>query len=204
MAGISGLSVGAVVAGGVLVYAGIRGVSVPTALREVVSGSGPTPLDRGAPVGAAVANLATAGGAYSAGTALGSSVALGGISPVSGSLVAAALKYRGDHYSMARRWDPGFSDCSSFVGKAFKDIGIKPPGASVCVSYLGWSKLRKINRKQLAAGDLCVTATHMSLATGNNTAIGQQNSRENVQTGTPESIMYGVGTVTYLRYTGGA
>lgn len=188
MAGLSGVAVGVTAAGGVLMYAGLRGVSPAQALKDVLSGKPPA-VPKGNIVGAV-------GGALHPGTTGG------GGSAVGGRLVTAAYTHAGERYSQARRWQKGYSDCSSFVGKSFKDIGITPPGPSVTWAYQTWSKLRKINRSQLAAGDLCGNFTHIIMATGNNSAIGQQNDRENVQTGTPEGLMSGTGSFICMRYVG--
>jgi hypothetical protein len=114
--------------------------------------------------------------------------------------VDAVQQFAGDHYSQARRWDTGYSDCSSFVGKGLRSIGITPPGASVTGSYLTWGQLRTVPRSEVGAGDLCVNAGHMIVATSNSDGIGQQNSRSNVRRGPIESLM--PGPFTCLRYVG--
>ncbi len=119
-------------------------------------------------------------------------------------LVGAVRQFRADRYSQLKRWQQGFSDCSSFVGKGLKALGITPPGASTTVDYLAWSALRKIPESALQAGDLVVNTAHMIVATGPGTGIGQQNGRRNVQEGTIADLMAGTGTYVCLRYTGGA
>ena len=118
-------------------------------------------------------------------------------------LVAACEKYAGDKYSQARRWSRGYSDCSSFVGKGMKDLG-QNPGVSTTLTYLASSRWKKISAGEAGAGDIAVNAAHMVLVTGKGTAIGQQNSRRDVQRGTIADLMSGSGGYQYRRYSGGS
>lgn len=118
-------------------------------------------------------------------------------------LVAACEKYAGDKYSQARRWSNGYSDCSSFVGKGMKALG-QNPGVSTTLTYLASSKWYKISASEAGAGDIAVNAAHMVLVTGKGTAIGQQNSRRNVQRGTVSDLMANSGSYIYKRYRGGS
>lgn len=190
---ISGVHVALAVGGIVFVYAGLRDTNPLAALRDITSGKPPAvePTSAGLTVGA--------GGGGIVGSAVPGAIAGAGAY----ALISAAQKHAGERYSQSMRWQPGYSDCSSFVGKSFRDIGITPPGVSVAASYLTWSKLHRIDRAQLAAGDLCANTGHIILATGHDSAIGQQNSRDNVQTGRPENLMWGTGTFVCLRYQWG-
>ncbi|MEU9048378.1 hypothetical protein AB0D63_43320 [Kitasatospora sp. NPDC048343] len=207
--GISGTAVAMVTAGSFLVYVGLSNLTPLDALREISKGKLPKPAPKdtkkpGAAQSAAKILYDTTGSSSgSAGTGGGivPAVAIGS-GPLP-QLVAAAQRHAGEKYSQSQRWDPNFSDCSSFVGKSLKDIGIDPPGASVTTSYLAWSALSKIDRSQVGAGDLIVNTGHIIIAMDNATGIGQQNSRRNVQTGRIEDLMSGLG-FTCLRYTGGA
>ena len=118
------------------------------------------------------------------------------------SLPRAALAFKDDQYSQAKRWQAGYSDCSSFVGKALKKIGITPPGGSTTWSYLSSPQWKKIARSKARAGDLAVNATHMAIFIDNTTGIGQQNARRNVQSGPIGELMSGTGGYTCLRYVG--
>ncbi|MER7953061.1 NlpC/P60 family protein [Streptomyces sp. NPDC096079] len=192
--GVSGVAVGLAAAGGLLMYAGIQGVSPLEALKDVTSGKTKSlntntvawTRDPSRRSGGDLAQVSAGGGG-------------GGFG---GSLVTAARRHRAERYSQARRWQSGYSDCSSFVGKSLKDLGIKPPGASVTGSYLTWSKLRTVPRAQMQAGDLLCGAGHIAIATGPGTAIGQQNSRSNVQEGPAEKIMFGQPSWVVRRYVG--
>jgi cell wall-associated NlpC family hydrolase len=199
---ISGMGVAVVTAGSLLVYAGLTKQNPLAALRAVGTG-------HPAPIGSSSSYQATQGGTSAAGGAVGGTVAdVGGLiaqgSAVGGlpQLVGAVEQFSGDRYSQARRWDAGFSDCSSFVGKGFRALGITPPGASVTGSYLAWSKLRQVPRARLQAGDLVCNATHVIVATSNAYGIGQENPRRNVATGPVETLMAGTGSFVCLRYVG--
>lgn len=166
-----------------MVYCGIRGISLAQALRDIASGSPPA--------------ISRQPGSPLSSTELSSSA--GG--PSSGSqLVNAAMARRTEKYSQPRRWQSGYSDCSSFVGKAFKDIGITPPIGSTTLSYLGWGKLRKVQASEVEAGDLVYCPGHIVIAIDKTTAIGQQNSKKNVRIGLITQLTSA--PRTYLRYKG--
>lgn len=186
--GISGLAVAEIAAGGVLVYAGLRGVNPLTALRDITSGNPP-----GLPE-STLTSLTTTGEHGDV------RVLMPKVSGAGAKLVRAAMNHAGEKYSQIKRWQPGFSDCSSFVGKAFKDIGIKPPGLSLAINYQTWSSVIRIPRSAVAAGDLISAPTHILIATSNTQGIGQQNNFQNVQTGPIESLIAGVGPYMCLRY----
>lgn len=195
--GIPGRAVAVATAGAFLVFVGIRDIPVLDGLRELTRGR--LPEARNKPTGETTrAILAGLDTSSSTGSSGGSGTAVtGGSLPA---LVNAVTRYSGDKYSQSKRWQPGYSDCSSFVGKGLKDIGITPPGVSVTGSYLTWRQLKQIPREQLAAGDLCVNGGHMVVAVSNSEAIGQQNGRTNVRRGTPEQLM--PGPFTSFRYVG--
>lgn len=197
--GISGVAVAAAAIGGVLIYAGFQGQSPLAALREITSGQ-----SRGLAVGQAsfVHNASATTSATSSTGAVAAGYLSGTASAVGQALATAALTHRDELYSQAKRWQPGFSDCSSLVGKSFKDIGIPPPGASVTGSYLTWSKLRTVSKSDIQTGDLLCSAGHIAIALSPTTAIGQQNSRRNVQVGSIDDIMYGQGSWYPRRYIG--
>jgi cell wall-associated NlpC family hydrolase len=68
-----------------------------------------------------------------------------------------------------------------------------------------WTSMHKVDAAQAGAGDLAISdtngsAAHVVMLTGPGTAIGQQNSRENVQSGPLSNLI----TVPYhiYRYAG--
>lgn len=174
--GISGLAVAFATAGGILVYAGFKGISPVGALRDI-SGGHPTGVqDKSTDLGAFQANV---------GNAVASTL------PAVNALGAAG-KYAGDKYSQARRTQPGYSDCSSFCDKILTDLGIPPP-----VKWASTANYRispnwvNVPLAETQPGDIAINSHHMVMivAAGGTSAIGQQNPRVNVRTGTVPDLM---------------
>ena len=197
---VSGTGVALATAGGVLLYAGLKGESPLTALREIIT-TGPSGLSASSLFPDKNVGTAIAGATGSLADATGSVVdAFGQALAEIASLAGAAQRFKDDKYSQVRRWQNGYSDCSSFVGKSLKSLGINPPGASVTGDYLVWPLLYKVKPSQAQSGDLLVNSNHMAIVTGPNQAIGQQNPRSNVRTGTFADIMFGTGPYVVLRF----
>lgn len=182
--GIPGLATAFAVAGGILVYAGFRNVSPVAALREV-SGGKPAPVaNTGTTLGETVGNLAAGGGVGLGAAAAGAAAG--------GAVLTAAQKYAGDKYSQVRRTQPGWSDCSSFCDKVLTDIGIPPPVKwASTANYRISGEWQTIPLSQARPGDIAVNSHHMVLITGAGgaTAIGQQNPRVNVRTGSVNQLI---------------
>lgn len=197
--GIPGPAVAIATAGAFMVFIGIRNVPVLAGLRELAAGKLPAARNADNSATKSVYQALFTATGSSGGTAV-TPAGLAGGGGAFPALVAATAQFAGDRYSQARRWEAGYSDCSSFAGKALKAAGVTPPGISVTGSYLTWGLLAKIPREQVQAGDLCVNAAHMIIATSSTDGIGQQNSRVNVRRDRIESLM--PGPFTCLRYTG--
>jgi cell wall-associated NlpC family hydrolase len=195
--GISGVAVALATAGGVLLYAGFQGLNPLEALKDITSGKTRQLVAKPT----SFVNDATAIGQGGGGVtqAMFGSAAGGGHPEI----VAAAMAHRGEKYSQARRWDNGYSDCSSFVGKALKDVGITPPSGSVTGSYLVWRELRTVPKGAILPGDILAGSGHVAIAVSPTTAIGQQNGRQNVRVDSIDSIMFGQ-TWVPRRYVGAA
>jgi cell wall-associated NlpC family hydrolase len=185
-------------AAALLIYAGFQGTDPLTALRDVATGK---PKGVGGGVREALFEGVSLGGSGGGGGVAQASLSGASISGPHPEFVRAANAYAGDVYSQARRWQAGFSDCSSFVGKALKDCGVTPPGASTTSSYLAWRKAKPIPKSAIGAGDFLVSSGHMALAINATTAIGQQRKGVNVKVGPISEIMWGQSWVA-LRYTG--
>ncbi|HEY2087450.1 MAG TPA: peptidoglycan amidohydrolase family protein [Mycobacterium sp.] len=189
--GINGLSIGVTTVGAVLVYAGFRGVSPLEVFKELSSGKlqpvvgNPTPNP-----------IASGGGG-------GSSSGL--VGPQRSAVVAAAQKYTGDVYSQTKRTQPGYSDCSSFVDKALKDAGIKPPFNDWANTALFRTspQWKTIPATQALPGDIAISAAHMVLITaaGGTQGIGQERPTVNVKTGTMKEL-FGSQSFVFKTYTG--
>lgn len=185
MGGISGVGVGVISVGALLAYSGLRGDNPLNVLREIASGNVTPVAEKTVTVSATGSTTEVSSGPFP-------------------DLVNALNVFKDDKYSQAQRWTKGYSDCSSFVGKGLKSLGIEPPAMSTTVSYSVWRYLRKIERADVGAGDFLVragTPGHMAIAIDNANAIGQQNRRDNVKTGPISEIMY-PGNFLCLRYTG--
>lgn len=190
-------------ASALLMYAGFKGTDPLTALREVATGKPKGVAEASAAREALYTGVALPGG--SGGGTGSSGIVSAGLGTGAGphpEFVRAAAQLSGDKYSQTRRWQSGYSDCSSFVGKALKACGVTPPGGSTTGSYLVWRKAVTIPRSQVGAGDFLVSGGHMAIAVSDRVAIGQQNGRVNVQVGPIDQIMSGQGGWVVRRYTG--
>lgn len=185
-AGISGTAIAVVTGGLVLVYAGLRGVSPLQAFRDVSSGKPPPVV--GKPTTDPIVSRTSGFGDQRRGT-----------------VVAAAQKYTGDIYSQAKRTQPGYSDCSSFVDKALKDAGISPPThpwANTALYRLS-PEWKTITTDKVEPGDIAISASHMVLVTakGGTAGIGQQKPGVNVKTGTMRTL-FGTQFYVFKTWTG--
>lgn len=181
--GISGLAVGLAAAGGLVMYAGFKGISIVDAIRSVSTGK---------PAGVSNTGISIAG--VDLGTGDLTEYGPGKASNVTGSVAAAASPYLKDKYSQVKRRDSGWSDCSSFVYKIMRDMGSPPTVAwSNTTNYHVDPRLRTIPTAQGMEGDLALSAGHVMILTGgggtNAPAFGQQNPRENVVSGTLAEYM---------------
>lgn len=179
--GISGLAVAFAAGGGLLVYAGFRGVNPLQALKDVSTGKPLSIPDQHATVTVPDSEI---------------DLGVGTIEKVGNpaAITAAAGPYMKDKYSQARRRQVGYSDCSSFVYKIMRDIG-KPPTVawSNTANYHVDPRLKTIPTAQAQPGDLALSSGHVMILTSsggaNADAIGQQNPTENVVTGTLAKYM---------------
>lgn len=187
--GVSGVGVAVATGGALLIYAGLRDVSPLEALRDVASGRKPKAIpDKSAGFQELPSDMTGEGHTSRRGSDPGSWV---GVFPQLPRTIVA--NHGHEQYSQARRWESGYSDCSSIIGKSLRDLGIKPPGASTTWSYLGWSELGKISRGDVGAGDLIVNQSHIITAVSNKDAVGQQNSSTDVRIGPIEDLMKNTG-----------
>lgn len=202
--GVPGIAVSMAGAAALLIFAGLRGTDPLTALREVATGQPKGLTEASLTREALYTGIAAPGGGASGGSAGGVTqasltTASGGAHP---EFVHASAAFYSDQYSQARRWQRGYSDCSSFVGKCLKACGVTPPGGSTTGSYLTWRKCVNVARSDIGAGDFLVSGGHMALAVSGSMAVGQQNERQNVQVGPIDQIMAGQGGWVARRYTG--
>lgn len=193
--GVSGMAVAVATVGGVLAYAGLRGVSPLQALRDISSGHPEavigTPTTLSDPAGSGTTD-GTVSGTVSSGAR--------------GAVVAGAQSFSGDIYSQAKRRQSGYSDCSAFVDKALRSAGIAPPMDpwATTAMYRLSSQWKTIPASSSQPGDIAVSAVHMVLVTGagGSSAIGQERTGVNVRTGSVASLMGGAGSYVYRTYSG--
>lgn len=158
---MSGTAVALAAAGGLLLYDGIRGVSIPAALRSLVTaGSLPAPALPAASPGAPAA----AGGA---------AVGTGG----NPAIATDALRYEG---RVPYKWggaDPSGWDCSGYATYVLvHDLGHTnlPSGShTVCMQFLVWSGAQRIAAAE--PGALVVWPTHMGIAISSTQMISALN-----------------------------
>lgn len=202
---ISSLHLSIAAGGGVLLYAALRGVSPLVALKDITSGAPPAVSTKGKVIEGSDGSIdpdfvpggfGTAdwkGGAYKR-----AKVPKQFHKPLV--FVAAANAHSAEKYSQQQRWARGFSDCSSFVGKALLDIGIEPPGGSTTTSFMGSGQWSKVTSPR--TGDVAVNGKHMIVCTSGSHGIGQQNGRRNVARDTIDNLMANTGAWEIRRYKG--
>ncbi len=170
---MQGKTLGVVFAGGLLLFAGLKGKKLSSALRDVIGGKNPANATGDAitdPVGGTDASIG-------AGSASGS-----------GSIASDGISYTGHAYSYGGyEADPNGWDCSSFVNWVVgHDAGMAIPGMAAgtyqgtshgpaTVEWLAWGGTTTISKSQLQSGDLCVWETHMGICTGGGNMVSALN-----------------------------
>ena len=181
-AGISGKALALATAGGVLIYAGLRGESPLDSLRGILTGS-PSPVPTGQPV-----TLDTPSG-----TASRTGVAA---SAVAGRAAQIALAQVGKPYRWGASGPDGF-DCSGLISYAFNQAGASGFGRMTSAGMAVSPKFRKISRADVQAGDVLYHPGHVALAISGSAIV------EAPRTGIPVRTRdIGTGWTMYLRYVG--
>jgi cell wall-associated NlpC family hydrolase len=176
--GVNGVALGAIAAGGVFAYAGIKGYSVPRTIQDLITGKNPSGQSQANPIGTPVQTSAAA--------------SPGAAGTTDSAVANDALRYAGHPYIYGGA--PGTNgtsgwDCSSFCNWVLgHDLGMTLPGDSspgyngenhgpTTLSYLGWTAAQTIGHSAdtAMAGDLCVWQTHMGIATGGGQMISALN-----------------------------
>lgn len=186
MAGISGTSVAVITVGGLLAYAGFRGVTPIQALREVGSGK-PSPVV-GTPTSAPVAGVGAPAGVNSSGSGL---ALLGEMKRLG----------TGKSYSQLRRLGPDSYDCSGLTWKAGANVGLWGPGTKwfpqpfntasfiVHTSEIG---LKQRPAGVVKAGDILWWVGHMGVAESDTTFFSALSTRSGIRS-LPISVITGKG-----------
>jgi len=151
---IDGLSVAMLVAGGIVLNAGLKNATIADTLRAAIKGKSPVSGPSGIDLGLAAVGAAQAGAVAVGGTAMGAQVA------------AKALTYVGVPYKWAKATPDGW-DCSGFVTWVLHhDFGIELPSNTHTVSgvFLVMPQAVSILRSRCAAGDLVCYPSHIGIA----------------------------------------
>lgn len=174
--GINGVALGAVGAGGLFMYAAIKGYSVTHTLAIIISGKSPAKQTQTNPIGTPTGssgNVTTSAG--------------GG-----GDFAGIAESYVGKlQYVYGGPPPAGTVDCSSFVSKVLNQAGIPNPGGApysanshgpTTLSYLSWGGAVTVGHSSTDAqrNDLCVWQTHMGIALGNGQFVSARDPAEGV------------------------
>lgn len=186
-ASVNGLALGVATAGGLLIYAGLRGENPLAALRDVLTGS-PAPVPAGKPVTVDIPAWSGGPGDWGGGSFSGGSLP---------QLYNAATKYLGVKYRWGGTNPATGLDCSGLVQVAFRDIGITAPRTSW--TQRNWSKVKVVSDP--GTGDLVWWPGHIGIMRDATSMINAPHTGTVVKI-SPVGPRNGV-TPTYLRYTGG-
>lgn len=176
---VRGLPLAYVAIGGAMLYSGLENVTMATLLRDLASGTKPSP---GPKQTYATPAVASSGGTQATGSAIAND----------------ALSYVGHPYSYGGyEADPAGWDCSSFVNWVLgHDFGMTLPGGvtnyngtshgPVVAQYQLWTGATRISQSAVQAGDLILyTTIHMGIATSSSEFV----SAEQPSTGTAVAPM---------------
>ena len=163
--GVSGLAIGMLVAGGVLVYSSLKNATVADTLRALIQGK---PV-----IGSDVGSLGRSLQAASA--EVGAVVGASSTAPTNSAdaIVTAAKKYLGAPYVFGAAGPTTF-DCSGFVNWVLgHDLHLPIPGSATgtysghgptTYDYYGWSGAVTVPNSQQQAGDLVCWTGHIGIA----------------------------------------
>ena len=180
--GVSGTGLALATAGGVILWAGLAGVTPLQIIKTVSSGKNPPAPD----VGSLISDLGkelfgSIGSAIfgaSQPTTSSSNNNTVNASADTGSAVANdALKYVGTPYKWGGA-DPSGWDCSGFVTYVLHhDLGYDLPDNTHTVTgqFLVWSGASTIPTSQAQAGDLVCWPTHIAIAISSTDCVGAEN-----------------------------
>lgn len=188
---ISALHLAIAASGGVLLYAALQGMTPVEALKELTSGKTPKPVEEKK---SGVSRSSAIQSGYT-GTA--------GSSGSNAALVRAAEKYLGVPYVWGGVSPKGM-DCSGLVVLAFQGAyGITPPRTTYVQET--WSKLNRVSRSSLAAGDLVFWPGHVAIYVGNGNVIHAPRPGKSVMFAPlNQAGPVGVNPSSYQRYEGGS
>lgn len=158
MSEVSGVALGTLAIGGVLMWSGLKGASLLTTVQEAIQGKKPS----GSNVHPVTTPQATAASSTSTGT----------VPAAAGSILAIAEQVANTAAGRSGYcWGGGHSnspcsascfDCSGYVSCVMNRAG-KLKGSMVAASFMSWSGATTIPYAQRAGGDLFVSASHIGI-----------------------------------------
>jgi|SRR5690606_15756706 len=188
---ISPLHLAMAAGGGVLIYAALQDMTPVEALKELVSGKKPKPVEE--------KQSSLTGGSSSGGGAQAASV---GTSGANNALVKAAEKYLGVPYRWGGASKSGV-DCSGLVVLAFQDAyGVTPPRTTY--GQEPWKELTKVSRSDLSPGDLVFWPGHVAIYVGAGKVIHAPGTGKKVKYADIEYAGPTKNPSSYRRYKGKA
>jgi len=175
---VNGMALASTAVGGVFLYAGIKGYSIPQAFQYVLQGKSPTTLSKA--TGIDTNTVADTQSSNSNASANASSIS------------ADAVQYAGHCYLYGGA--PGTNgkncwDCSSFCNWVIgRDLGLAIPGyragqytgvvhGPATLEWMVWSGCVTVQAKDAQPGDLLITSGHMGIYVGNGKMISALNEK---------------------------
>jgi cell wall-associated NlpC family hydrolase len=183
--GTSGLALGLAVAGGVVLYSGLRNATVADTLKGILKGQLPQGAQQQTALGSAIAAATTAAAQSAAGI-------VPGVTPPgdAGGIVEDAKRYLGVPYKWAASSPTGM-DCSGFVNWVIgHDLGLPIPGhpdghysghGPVTGDWYTWPGATTIGGIDAAPGDLVCWPSHIGIYVGNGQMIDAPTFGEKVK-----------------------
>ena len=185
--GIDGVALGAVAAGSLFAYAGIKGNSILASLQTIVQGKNPATASNVHPIIATDPALS-----------LASEAGTGFSGDLGGRIAADAAQYKGAGYQFGGAPDViGRWDCSSFVNRVIgMDLHLAIPTyragsytgkdhGPTAAMWLVWTGATTVSRNPSDAipGDLCCWQTHIGIALGGGQMISARSAHSHPPTG---------------------
>jgi cell wall-associated NlpC family hydrolase len=200
--GISGLALTAIAGGIVVLWSGLKNVSVSDTLRGFIKGQPPAGVPADTPLSRALAEASTAaqhitlspsltnpGLKGAAGSALGAAAA-GAAAVAQGAIVNDARKYLGVPYAWGRA-DANGMDCSGLVNRVIgRDLGLPIPGSDngsfsghgpVTGQWYVWGGATTIPASQAVPGDLVCWTSHIGIYVGGGQMINAPSAGKTVR-----------------------
>jgi cell wall-associated NlpC family hydrolase len=174
--GMSGVGLALATAGGIVLYAGYKGVPPREVLRSLARGASPATLQSVTPSLADTPSPVGKAGAAGAGAQAGG----GG---QAAALVQAARSQIGKPYRWATA-GPDTFDCSGLVIYCLKQAGVQKVPRFTTVTFGSWASkagAMRVKRDEVMFGDIVIRTGHMGIAVSNSRMIHAPHAGSQVQ-----------------------